>query len=95
MINNRVQDSRLSVDDDDTDLRNYRVCFDKIYNTLNFRAEWSVEDGVEQILKSFESGEVKDYNSVEHSNIAYLNDVGDKAFIKKRSAWTSELLDTA
>lgn len=92
LIEDRVTDSQLTVDDNDTDLRNYRVCFDKIYKMLNFRAEWSVQDGIDQILDRFRNGEVTDYKSVEHSNIAYLNDVGDKEFIKKRSTWTSELM---
>jgi nucleoside-diphosphate-sugar epimerase len=93
LINDSTIGSRMTVDDEDTDLRNYRVCFDKIAKVLSFTTEWSVQDGITQILKTFESGEIKDYKNASHSNIAYLNDIGDREFIKKRSTWTSELLD--
>ncbi|MBL64064.1 MAG: NAD-dependent dehydratase, partial [Opitutae bacterium] len=93
MICDEVEGSQLEIDDKDADRRDYRVCFDKIERRLRFKAEWSVKDGIRQIIESVRSGQVTSYTEPQHSNIAYLHEAGDSAFTKKQRVWTSELLN--
>ena len=42
----------------DPDKRSYRVSFDKIEKTLNWKPKWRAEDGVREIVKKLEAGEI-------------------------------------
>jgi nucleoside-diphosphate-sugar epimerase len=55
------------------DNRNYRVRFDKIYRTLNFRPRYTVRDGVAEIVRAFATGAIRDYRDPRYSNYAYLH----------------------
>ena len=44
----------------DPDARSYRVSFKKSLNTLKFKAEISVEEGIREILEKIRSGELRD-----------------------------------
>ena len=92
LIHEAIPSAKLKIDDKDTDQRDYRVHFDKIEKLLNFKADWNLEDGIRQILGAIESGDIKEYTDPTHSNIAYLHNSGDTAFIKKQSIWIHELL---
>jgi nucleoside-diphosphate-sugar epimerase len=56
----------------DADRRNYRVNFDKIRNTLGFLPEWTVEQGVQQVIEAIRTGKVNDYRATKYSNAKYL-----------------------
>ena len=56
------------------DTRNYNVIFDKIHKKLNYKAEYSVRDGVREIA-SFVSRYVPDLTAREYSNYAVWKDV--------------------
>jgi nucleoside-diphosphate-sugar epimerase len=51
----------IQIRDDVTDRRNYRVSFDKILNSLDFRAKNSLEDGVKEIHEKFRTGIYKNH----------------------------------
>lgn len=57
------------------DPRNYRVDFDKIEKTLDYRAGTSVIDGLKELKSVFEKGEVKDPDDLKYSNIEALKQV--------------------
>lgn len=47
---------KIAVRNDDSDLRNYRVSFDKIRNILDFTCEISIEEGIREIIENFKKG---------------------------------------
>ena len=53
------------------DPRSYRVSFDKIRHVLGFAARYRIEDGVQEIRRVLESGEI-DGNDERFSNLKYL-----------------------
>ena len=59
------------------DNRNYRVCFDKVRDTLGFRPQYTVEDGVAEIIGAFASGRIADYREPRYNNCAYLKEQGE------------------
>ena len=55
------------------DNRNYRVCFDKIHNVLNFEPRYTVRDGIQEIVDAYAAGYLCDYRDPSCSNLAYLS----------------------
>ena len=56
----------------DIDRRNYRVSFDKIRNVLGYTAQWTIEQGVQQVIDAIRTGLVRDYRLPQYSNVKYL-----------------------
>jgi nucleoside-diphosphate-sugar epimerase len=75
----------------DTDRRNYRVNFNKIRDTLGFAPEWSVEQGVRQVIEAFETGRVQDYRDAKYSNVKFLTDEGAYLLVRQ-NGWAHELI---
>lgn len=90
LIHQQVIGSELIVDDSGSDARNYRVDFSKIHHLLGFQAEWSIEEGIEQVLQSIANGVVQDYRDPKHSNYAYLNLQGTTELA--RDHWALEMI---
>jgi nucleoside-diphosphate-sugar epimerase len=61
---------------DNSDLRNYRVNFDKIQHLTGFRARYTLRDGVEEIRNAFEEGLITDYMDLQYHNQRYLEALG-------------------
>jgi nucleoside-diphosphate-sugar epimerase len=59
-----------------SDLRNYRVNFDKIRKLTGFRARYSVKDGVAELKAAFEQGQIVDYLDLRYHNQLFLKAVG-------------------
>ncbi len=76
----------------DTDFRNYRVDFSKIKKMLGFTPEWSLEQGVKQVIAAFEKGEVRDYRSPMYSNVKFLVDEANSRLIRREKGWAYELI---
>ena len=55
------------------DDRNYRVCFDRIYNMLSFQAQYTVRDGIQEVIDAYAAGEVTDYREPRYSNSGFLS----------------------
>lgn len=45
-----------------SDPRNYKVSFEKVNNILNFKPNWTVEDGIKELINAFEIGLYSDVN---------------------------------
>ncbi len=53
---------------DNADPRNYRVSFDKIRTRLSFTCNFSLEQGVDELLAALQSEEIGDYRDKRYSN---------------------------
>jgi nucleoside-diphosphate-sugar epimerase len=77
----------------DTDRRNYRVSFAKIRRILDFVPQWSVEQGVQQVISAIETGKVQDYRDRKYSNYEFLREEGVSRLLRNGSHWAYELLN--
>ena len=57
---------------ENSDRRNYRVSFEKIRNQVGFGCQWTVEDGIREIKRAFESKFIADYRDPRYSNLQFL-----------------------
>ena len=64
---------------DNDDRRNYRVSFDKIRNMVGFRAMVTLEEGIRELQKAFETGGIPDYKDTVYHNQRYLERAGSPA----------------
>jgi len=64
---------------ENTDRRNYRVCFDKIRNQLGFECEISIEEGIQEMKRAFDDCSITDYTNVNYHNQRYLSASGSPA----------------
>jgi nucleoside-diphosphate-sugar epimerase len=59
-----------------TDLRNYRVCFDKVRTRLGFECSKNLAFGISEIQAAFASRSILDYSSYQYSNQKFLSIAG-------------------
>ena len=90
LIHQRVIAAKLLVSETEKDRRDYRVDFSKIRNLLDYRTEWTVEDGIQQVLEAIASGRVTDYRDPQYSNVAFLSQEGTEGLARDR--WAHELI---
>ena len=74
------------------DQRNYRVDFSKIHRTLGFVPQWTIEQGVQQVINIIRSGAVKDYRDAKYSNAKFLTEEGS-ARMRCVNGWADDLID--
>ena len=61
---------------ENSDRRNYRVNFDKLFNRTGFRARYTLRDGVEELRKAFDERLITDYMDLRYHNQRYLKVAG-------------------
>ena len=61
--------TELDIIENATDLRNYRVSFNKIKNTLGFTCSYDINKGLNEIFDHFESGKYGSYKDKSYSNL--------------------------
>jgi hypothetical protein len=93
LIQQCVPMARLIHKGDDTDLRNYRVDFSKISTHLGFTPQWRIEQGVQQVMAAFQSGQIIDYHEEKYSNVKFLSAASKAHLIQHQNSWVSELLN--
>jgi len=59
-----------------SDLRNYRVNFDKVRNRLSFETRYSIRQGVEELKTAFEERFILDYKDLRYHNQRFLEAAG-------------------
>jgi nucleoside-diphosphate-sugar epimerase len=67
-LKKRFPDATVEFVHKDEDPRDYRVSFDKIAAGLNFKAEWSVEDGIDEVIALLSSGLLDDPYAATYRN---------------------------
>jgi nucleoside-diphosphate-sugar epimerase len=61
---------------ENSDRRNYRVSFKKAQDSLGFRAQYTLQDGILEIKRAYETGLVRNYKQPLYSNLKYLKERG-------------------
>jgi len=51
-----VPDGKINYGTNGDDPRNFRVSFSKVQNTLGFKPQYSVQDGIQELIKAFKFG---------------------------------------
>jgi nucleoside-diphosphate-sugar epimerase len=75
----------------DCDRRNYRVNFAKVRRVLDFKPQWTLEQGVKDVIAAIESGQVQDYCDPKHSNVKFLSEGGLSLLATQRN-WAHHLI---
>ena len=52
LIHKKIPDAKIILKKGGVDRRDYRVSFERVENELNFKAKYSVEDGIDEIIKT-------------------------------------------
>jgi nucleoside-diphosphate-sugar epimerase len=76
LVRDHVPGAELVVNPQDTDPRNYRVSFAKIRQRLDFVPQWTLEQGIQQVLEAIARGEIVDYRDPKYSNVQFLSAQG-------------------
>jgi nucleoside-diphosphate-sugar epimerase len=90
LVHQYVPGAELMIDPNDTDRRNYRVSFAKIRNLMAFEPQWTLEQGIQQVLEAIARGEIADYREAKYSNVKFLSTQGTDRL--SRSTWAHEML---
>jgi nucleoside-diphosphate-sugar epimerase len=91
LVKKVVPSAELIESDSDGDRRNYRVSFNKIRLAVGFKAQWTLEDGVKQVVKRLESGEVGDYMDSRYSNVKTLKENSGLEGFRAENEWLRSL----
>jgi len=83
LVKKLVPDAELIDSGRDGDRRNYRVDFSKIRNRLGFEPQWTVEQGIQQVIEALKSGKVRDYRAAMYSNVKYLTEGATSDAVKQ------------
>jgi len=92
IIHRSVPAAKLVINPFAEDRRNYRVNFDKIRGTIGFVPQFTIEDGVVEIIEVITSGKVKDYLDPKYSNAKFLSDEISPR-LHSLGSWASNLID--
>ncbi len=93
MVHRVVPSAKLLQLGEDTDKRDYRVNFRKIRNVLDFVPQWTVEEGIQQVLGAVKSGRIKDYRAAEYNNVKFLADEPPEALPRSQISWAYDLIN--
>ena len=93
MIHAAVPNAQLLNMGTDTDLRNYRVSFDKIRRELGFVPHWTIQKGIHQVITAIETNQVQDYRDSKYSNVKFLREEGGSRLIRTENGWAYELIN--
>lgn len=93
LIQKAVPSARLIDKGSDADLRNYRVDFGKIRKILGFAPEWTIDKGIQQVIKLVRDGKVQDYQDPKYSNVKFLNEAENSQLVTRVNGWAHELLN--
>lgn len=77
----------------DADPRNYWVNFSKIERLIGFAPQWTVEQGIEQVIEAIHGGEIGDYRDARYSNVKFLTEEGIFRLARHENGWAYQLLN--
>jgi nucleoside-diphosphate-sugar epimerase len=76
-----------------TDQRNYRVNFNKIRNAVGFSPQWTVDEGVRQVIDVLRTGKIQDYRDPKYSNERFMRNEGLIRLKANSNGWLYDLLN--
>jgi UDP-glucose 4-epimerase len=79
----------------DADRHNDRVNFRKIHTGLDFVPQWSVAQGVQQVIVRIQSGQIVDHRDAKYSNVKFLSEERASRLIPRHNGWAYELINEA
>jgi nucleoside-diphosphate-sugar epimerase len=91
MIQEAVPTAELIDYGSDSDKRNYRVNFDKISSVVGFKAQWTIEEGIQQVIEAIKNGDVSDYTDSRYSNVKFLCEQCTAELIRSHDNWAYDL----
>ena len=87
-----VPEAELTIQPADRDRRNYKVSFSKIRLMAGFKPQWTVEDGILQVVNAIRAGEIADYRESQYSNERYLNEMNGNGLDRPQIEWAHDLI---
>ncbi|MEZ5358028.1 MAG: NAD-dependent epimerase/dehydratase family protein [Candidatus Zixiibacteriota bacterium] len=75
LVKEALPDTIVKTVEAEIDRRDYRVSFDKIEKALDWKAEISVRDGIQEIIEAYRQGKFIHYNERRYSNLKILQEV--------------------
>jgi hypothetical protein len=94
LIHEQVFAAELVIEEGSRDVRNYRVTFRKIRNTVGFEPRWTIEQGIHQVTQAVANGAVQDYRDSKYNNVRFLSESGAIEIIRVDDDWTRQLIET-
>jgi nucleoside-diphosphate-sugar epimerase len=68
LMADEIEGTSIDHDRQATDARSYKVCFDKVHETIGFECEMNIVDGIREIRDAILSGKFEDYNDKKYIN---------------------------
>jgi nucleoside-diphosphate-sugar epimerase/sorbitol-specific phosphotransferase system component IIC len=93
IVQNLLPETKIIHIEQDADLRNYWVNFNKIRGSLGFLPHWTVEDGIKQVIDAIRNGKVDDYRNAKYSNVKFLSEEGLFRLARTENGWAYQLLN--
>lgn len=84
IINKIIPEAKLIIQENGSDLRDYRVSFEKIQRELNFLPQKIVDDAIQEISVALRTGVISHYGEKQYSNYKTLSEEGGRLSIAKR-----------
>lgn len=72
IVNKLIPEAKMIIDKKQVDKRNYNVSFDKIEKNLHYITNYTIEDGINNIIEAVKRGEFSDYINSKYSNYKFL-----------------------
>jgi hypothetical protein len=69
------------------------VRFDKIHNLLGYAPQWTIEQGITQVVEALQTGKVQDYQDAKYSNVKFLSEEGLTRLARPQNGWAHELIN--
>jgi nucleoside-diphosphate-sugar epimerase len=92
LVKEQVVAAELILEEENVDRRNYRVSFRKIRNRLGFQPQWTVQQGIQQVIEAIANGDVEDYQDPKYHNVRVLSEAGAMDVIRLDDDWTREFV---
>ena len=75
------------------DRRDYKASFGKIRRELGFVPQWTITEGIRQVIEEIASGAVVDYREAKYSNVKFLTEKEKVAgLVRHESRWADDLI---
>jgi nucleoside-diphosphate-sugar epimerase len=75
------------------DQRNYKADFRKVREELNFVPQWTITEGIKQVIDLIQGGKVKNYGAAKYSNVKFLTEVESAlSLVRNESSWAYDLV---